>query len=114
MRNPTKPGEPFDPFANEDSYFAVQEHELIEQMKTEHQKAEAAKRRDLMASCPKCSGKLAEYTVVGSVVERCENCQGIWLHKGKLGEILRRQAAGPLGAFIERCFGKVADRRKGD
>jgi len=114
MRNLPKPGEPFDPFANEDSYFAVQEHELMEQMKAEHQKAEAAKRQDLMVICPKCSGKLAKYTVKGFVVERCEDCQGIWLNKGELAEILRRQAAGPLGAFIERCFAKVEDRRNGD
>ena len=107
MKNETKRGEPFDERANEDSYFAVQEHQLIEQMKTEHQKTESAKRQALMAICPKCSGQFAKYTVKGFVVERCENCEGIWLNKGDLAEILRRQAAGPLGAFIERCFAKV-------
>ena len=113
MKNETnRPGEPFDAHANEDSYFAVQEHELIEQMKSEHHKAEAAKRQALMATCPKCSGKLGEYTVKGFVVERCESCEGIWLNKGELAEILRRQAAGPLGAFIERCFAKVEGAKK--
>ena len=102
-----RPGESFDERANEDSYFAVQEHELIEQMKSEHQQVEAAKRAALMASCPKCSGKFRQYTVKGFVVERCESCEGIWLNKGELAEILRRQAAGPLGAFIERCFAKT-------
>jgi Zn-finger nucleic acid-binding protein len=90
----------------------VQEHELIEQMKSEHQKAEAAKRQALMATCPKCSGKFAPYTVKGFAVERCESCEGIWLNKGELAEILRRQAAGPLGAFIERCFAKVEKAKK--
>lgn len=107
MKNERNPGEPFDERANEDSYFAVQEHELIEQMKSEHRKAEAATREALLASCPKCSGKLGKYTVKGFVVERCESCEGIWLNKGELAEILRRQAGGPLGAFIERCFAKV-------
>ncbi|MGH7797593.1 MAG: zf-TFIIB domain-containing protein [Candidatus Binatia bacterium] len=108
MKNETnRPGEPFDEHANEDSYFALKEHELIEEMKTEHQKVEAAKRQARMAACPKCSGKFAKYTVKGFVVERCESCEGIWLNKGDLGEILRRQAGGPLGAFIERCFAKV-------
>jgi len=60
-----------------------------------------------MATCPKGSGKFMKYTVKGSVVERCESCEGIWLNKGELTEILRRQAGGPLGAFIERCFAKV-------
>ena len=112
MKNETKRGEPFDERANEDSYFAVQEHELIETLKTEHQTSEAAKRQTLMATCPKCSGRFAEYTVKGFVVERCENCEGIWLNKGELAEILRRQAAGPLGAFIERCFAKVEITKK--
>ena len=108
MKNEThRSAEPFDAHANEDSYFALREHERIEQMKSEHQKAEAAKRQVLAATCPKCSGQFAKYTVEGLVVERCESCEGIWLSQGDLAEILRRQAAGPLGAFIERCFAKA-------
>jgi hypothetical protein len=113
MKNePNRLGEPFDPRAHEDSYFAVQEHELIEQMKSEHQKVEAARREAQMATCPKCSGKLAKYTVKGFVAERCESCEGIWLNKGDLAEILRRQAVGPLGTFIERCFAKAEVTKK--
>ena len=99
--------EPFDERANEDSYFAVREHDLIEQRKNEYQESEAEKREARIAICPKCSGRFAKYQVKGFVVERCEDCEGIWLNKGELNEILRRQAAGPLGAFIERCFAKV-------
>jgi hypothetical protein len=36
----------------------------------------------------------------------------MWLKKGDLAEILRRQAGGPLGAFIERCFAKVEITKK--
>ena len=108
MKNePHRPAEPFDPHANEESYFALQEHELVEQMKREHQKAEAVKRQALAESCPKCFGKLSKYSVKGVNVERCQNCEGIWLNKGELAEILRRQASGPLGVFLERCFGRV-------
>lgn len=107
MNKETKREERFDERANEDGYFALKEHELIEQMKSEHQTAKAAERQALMATCPKCSGRLATFAVKGLDVERCENCEGIWLNKGELAEILRRQAAGPLGAFIERCFAKV-------
>ncbi len=109
-----RPGEipQFDERANEDSYFAVQEHELIEQMQSEHRKAEAMGRQARMTTCPKCSGKLAQCTVKGLAVERCETCEGIWLNKGDLAEILRRQAMGPLGTFIERCFAKVEVTKK--
>ncbi len=113
MKNETnRPGEPFDERTNEDSYFAVHEHELVERMKSEHQRADATKRQALMATCPKCLGNLAQHTVKGVVVERCESCEGIWLNKGDLAEILRRQAGGPLGAFIERCFAKVENAKK--
>ncbi len=99
--------EPFDAHENEESYFALQEHELVEQMKSEHQKAEAVKRQTLAQMCPKCPGKFTKYAVKGFEVERCDTCEGIWLTKGALAEILRRQAAGPLGTFLERCFARV-------
>jgi len=102
----------FDEHANEDSYFAVKEHELINDMKTEHRKIEAARRETQMASCPKCSGQFAKYRFMGFDLERCESCEGIWLNKGELAGILRQQARGPLGVFLERCFSKVEVTKK--
>jgi len=96
----------FDERANEDSYFAVKEYELVSDMKTEHRKVEAARREAQMASCPKCSGKFAQYRFMGFDLERCEKCEGIWLNKGELAGILRQQARGPIGAFLDRCFAK--------
>jgi len=103
-----RPGEEpqFDERANEDSYFAVKEHELVDDMKAEHRKVEAARREAQMASCPKCSGKFAQYRFMGFDLERCEKCEGIWLNKGELAGILRQQARGPIGAFLDRCFAK--------
>jgi Zn-finger nucleic acid-binding protein len=96
----------FDEHANEDSYFAVKEHELVEDMKTEFRKVEAARREGQMATCPKCSGQFAKYRFMGFDLDRCENCEGIWLNKGELDGILRQQARGPLGVFLDRCFSK--------
>jgi Zn-finger nucleic acid-binding protein len=99
-------GEKFDERANEDQYFAVKEHELIEGMKAEFQKVEAAKRGAQIVNCPKCPGKLESYKFMNFVLDRCKSCEGIWLDKGELEAILRRAARGPLGAFFERCFSK--------
>ena len=96
----------FDERANEDSYFAVKEHELIDDMKTEFRKIEAARRENQMATCPKCSGKFARYKFGGVDLDRCENCEGIWLNKGELAAILRQQARGPLAGFFDRCFAR--------
>jgi Zn-finger nucleic acid-binding protein len=101
-----RPEEKFDERANEDGYFAAKEHELIEGMKAQFHSTEAARREARMMSCPKCSGKFAKYRFMGFNLDRCQSCEGIWLNKGELAGILRRQARGPLGAFLDRCFAK--------
>jgi Zn-finger nucleic acid-binding protein len=108
-RETNRPGEKpqFDERANEDSYFAAKEYELIEGLKSEFQKDEAERQEAQMASCPKCSGKFEKYRFMGFVLERCENCEGIWLKKGELAGILRQQARGPLGVFLDQCFTKA-------
>jgi Zn-finger nucleic acid-binding protein len=110
MKNDTKRrGETpeFDEHANEEGYFAAKEHDLVEGMKAEYLKERAARRAVQMATCPKCLGKFQKYPLLGLILDRCENCEGIWLHKGQLDSILRQQARGPLGMFYDRCFGKI-------
>jgi Zn-finger nucleic acid-binding protein len=102
----------FDERANEDKYFAVKEHELIEGMKAEFQKVEAARREGQIANCPKCPGRLEKYRFMGFVLDRCESCEGIWLDKGELKGILRKVARGPLGGFLERYFSKDETGKK--
>jgi Zn-finger nucleic acid-binding protein len=102
----------FDERANEDEYFAVKEHELIEGMKAEFQKVEAARREGQIVNCPKCPGRLEKYRFMGFVLNRCESCEGIWLDKGELQGILRKASRGPLGAFLERFFSKDETGKK--
>ena len=102
-----RPEEKFDERANEDSYFAAKEHELIENLRIEFHKVQAARRDAAMATCPKCSGRFQKYPLLGFMLDRCENCEGIWLNKGELDGILRQQARGPLAIFLDRCFAKT-------
>jgi Zn-finger nucleic acid-binding protein len=94
----------FDERANEDGYFAAKEHELIDEMKLEFHKAEAARRAAQTLICPKCSGTFEKYEFMGFSLDRCGNCEGIWLNKGELAGILRQHARGPLGRLLDRCF----------
>jgi Zn-finger nucleic acid-binding protein len=96
----------FDERANEDTYFAAKEHELIEGMKAEFQKVEAARRAGQIVNCPKCPGRLEKHKFMEFVLDRCESCKGVWLDKGELEGILRKAVRGPLGAFLDRCFSK--------
>ena len=103
----------FDERANEDSYFAANEYELIEGMKAEFQKVEAARREGQIVNCPMCPGKLESYKFIDFVLDRCDSCEGIWLEKGELEGILRKASRGPLGAFLDRCFAKDETGKKG-
>ena len=107
-RESHRPGDnpQFDEHANEESYFAAKEHDLMEDLKSEFRKDETARRATQMAICPKCLGKFGKYQILGFAVDRCESCEGIWLNKGELQGILRQQARGPLGVFLDRCFSK--------
>ena len=96
----------FDERANEDNYFAAKEYKLIEGMKGEFQKVEAARREGRIVNCPKCTGRLERYSFMGFVLDRCDSCEGIWLDKGELKAILRKTARGPLGSLLDRCFAK--------
>jgi Zn-finger nucleic acid-binding protein len=102
----------FDERANEDNYFAAREYELIQGMKAEFQKIEAARREGQIVNCPKCPGKLEKYSFIGFVLDRCESCEGIWLDKGELKGILRKATRGPLGSFLDRCFAKDETAKK--
>jgi len=107
QKDTNQPEETFDERANEDSYFATKEHELIEAMRAEFQRTEITKRAGRIVSCPKCSGKLASHKFMEFVLERCDSCAGIWLDQGELEGIVRSAARGPLGAFFDRCFAKI-------
>jgi len=104
--------EKFDERANEDAYFAAKEHDLIDEMKTEFRNIEAARGEARMMICPKCSGTFGEYRFMGFSLDRCASCEGIWLKKGELEGILRQQARGPLGVFLDRCFAKDKSKTK--
>jgi Zn-finger nucleic acid-binding protein len=113
IKNVTKrTEEKFDEHAIEASNFASKDTELIEDMRLEFHKVQAARRDAAMANCPKCSGRFQNYPLLGRNVELCEKCEGIWLNKGELDGILRQQARGPLAIFLDRCFAKTETDNK--
>ena len=89
--------------AKEDIYFAQRDRELIEKLKAQLHKVEdqGAKLR-----CPKCRGLLETYTFQGFVLDRCQNCGGIWMDKGELEGIIRKVARGPFGHWIDKLLDK--------
>ncbi len=77
---------------NEADYMARQEFEkkkmLVEQQQT---KMEEEKKKMLMElhymNCPKCGMRLIEIDYRGIEIDKCSNCDGIWLDAGEMEEI---------------------------
>ena len=89
--------------AKEDIYFAQRDRELIKKLKAQLQKAED---QESKLRCPKCRGLLETYTFQEFVLDRCQNCGGIWMDKGELEGIIRKVARGPLSHWLDKLIGE--------
>jgi hypothetical protein len=87
--------------AEEDRYFAQRDRELVEKLKKEQ--GEAASQAALM-HCPKCGTKLVTVTQHDVTVEECPSCKGIWLDRGELEILAKRENEGAIGRFIRRTL----------
>jgi len=80
---------PVKPSEKEEEYFARLELERRKKLEEEKQKklAEDEKRKlkELhYMRCPKCGMELSEIDYKGIKVDKCFNCEGIWLDAGEL------------------------------
>lgn len=90
--------------AREDVYFSERDRELIEKMKARLQRVERAEdKKDRV--CPQCSVKLESYLFMEIVLDRCSNCEGVWLDKGELDMIANKINESPFASFLSRFFG---------
>jgi hypothetical protein len=83
---------PIKPSEKEDEYFFRQEFE--KRKKTEKEKLVQLKeqeKRELKElhymHCPKCGQNIIEINYKGCFVDKCTNCDGIWLDAGELEQI---------------------------
>lgn len=94
----TKPSSP------EEEYFARLEAERRRLLADERQAAmEAKEREDLRAlhfmRCPKCGMQLEEIAFGDVRVDKCFNCEGLWLDKGEL-ETVQTKEPGFVGKLL--------------
>ena len=92
------------PITNEDEYFARQEVERKRRWAKEREAQLITERgervRDLyFMKCPKCGAQLEEIAFGGVRIDKCFGCEGIWLDKGEL-EMIRKKEAGFVGALL--------------
>lgn len=87
----------------EDEYFGRRDRELLEKMRQE-------RRRDVQVEpgamlCPRCQAALVERAERGVTVDECPECGGLWLDKGELEHIARREQEGWLGRLLRDRLG---------
>jgi len=87
---------PVRPSEKEEEYFARQEYERLQRLAAERRSAEVAEerrqRRELHhMHCPKCGGDLFELDFKSVKIDKCTDCEGIWLDAGELDQVLKEE-----------------------
>jgi hypothetical protein len=64
----------------EEAYVRRKDHEALEALRRRLAADKLEHKTNVSLRCPTCGGALAEIRLVrGIVVDRCTNCQGVWL-----------------------------------
>ena len=92
------------PITSEDQYFARQEVERKRRWAKEREAQLIAERAEperdaCVMKCPRCGAQLEEIAFGGVRIDKCFGCEGIWLDKGEL-EMIRKKEAGFVGALL--------------
>jgi len=80
----------------EEEFFDKQNKAALERLK--HRK-EAKSRL-----CPIDGKTLEQHTVMGIVIDKCPDCQGVWLDGGELEEIIKSSAGTDQESWTARFF----------
>lgn len=101
---------PIKPTEQEEEFFAKQEFERRKRVlaEQESQKAEAERQRVLDVArnrCPKCGAALVTVPYRGIEIDKCSQCQGIWLDCGELEHVMAGESEQGFLGSLRRIFG---------
>jgi len=90
---------PIKPTEQEEEHFARMEYERKKKIEEEKHKklaeVEKKKLKELHSMrCPKCGMELIEIDYKGIKVDRCSECEGIWLDAGELETVSKLEKSG--------------------
>jgi uncharacterized protein len=79
----------------EEEYFHRKNQEAIEKLRAKMKVAEDAKAAGISSmKCPRCDGNLKESNFEGVMIDTCDNCSGVWLDPGELGQLVQKEGKG--------------------
>jgi uncharacterized protein len=87
------------PSDREEEYFAKLHYEKIKKIEEEkHKKLAAAEKENLkklhFMRCPKCGMELIEIDYKNIKIDKCSECEGIWLDAGELDAVSKIEKSG--------------------
>jgi ssDNA-binding Zn-finger/Zn-ribbon topoisomerase 1 len=93
------------PSEREDEYVARMEYERLKKLEHEkHMKLEEEEKKKLkdmhFMRCPKCGMELIEIDYKEIKVDKCSECEGIWLDAGELEAVAKLEKTG-----LDKLFG---------
>jgi len=100
---------PVKPTDKEEEYFARMEYDRLRQVEQDRQSKLAAQEKQRLKDshymwCPKCGMRLVEIGYRGIKVDRCSECEGVWLDKGELEAVIRLDKT-----LLDRLFSVFKD-----
>ena len=100
---------PFEPSDREEEFFKRQDKEKIEKMRSSldikrEEEARQKRKETHWMKCPKCGSDLEEINFQNVMIDKCAECQGIWLDHGEL-ELLANAQAPLAKGFLSKLFG---------
>jgi hypothetical protein len=92
------------PSEKEEEYFARMEFERKKKLEEEkHKKLAEAEKQKLkefhFMRCPKCGMELIEIDYKGMKIDKCSECEGVWLDAGELEAVSKLEKSG-----LEKLF----------
>ena len=97
------------PSDQEDEYFFRMDQEKLEKLREELDKKRADQSKEQRKEahwmkCPKCGSELEELNYQNVMIDKCPDCNGIWLDQGEL-ELLATGEARVTKKFLGGLFG---------
>ena len=93
------------PSEREAEYIARMEYERLKKIEEEkHKKLKAEEKNKLKElhymRCPKCGMEMIEIDYKGIKIDKCSECEGIWLDAGELEAVAKLEKTG-----LDKLFG---------
>jgi uncharacterized protein len=96
----------------EAEFIAKEEAEKTKRLKEQLKEQRSEEQREQTKAlcymkCPKCGSDLNEVTFRGIKIDRCLNCDGVWLDEGELEKLAGTEDSSTIGNIIQIITGKV-------